>query len=242
MRYFLLGIVLLSSCFSGLRVSDAFGGKAYASQEVSTKPVAGEHYVPKISLDGEVNDESVDAVLTLMQAVVDNHAEAIILEINTPGGSVDAGFKLAKYMENSPVPIVCVVDQEAASMGFYLLQSCTVRTMTKRSILMAHEPAIRGGGAGDGHENSWRSIAEVLHAMSRAMAEHMTHRMNISADVMMEHISGSKMWWFTWIDALQFKAVDGVVNSVEEVTMSMRKDFATPPMLTELPVQQSSSH
>jgi ATP-dependent protease ClpP protease subunit len=195
-------------------------------------PTQDPNYVPRIGFDGEVDAESVEATISIMAAVTSAGAKAVVIEFNTPGGEVNAGFKLAKVIEESPIPVYCVVDGEAASMGFYLLQSCNVRLMTRRSSLMAHQPAIYGQAGGP--EVAWKNISEALRVMARGMTEHMAHRMNVSADFMEAKIAGGAMWWFDWREALNTNAVDGVCDNVSGLMASLRKNL-TPGKLQTKP-------
>lgn len=182
------------------------------------------HYVPKVLFDTDVNQDSVDETIKILAQLTEQKAEAIIIEWNTPGGSVDDGFRLAKAIESSPVPIVCVVDGHSASMGAYLLQSCHVRIMTKRSILMLHEPAM--GGNFHGQPTEWRSIADWLKAMSKAMCEHMARRTAVTPAQIEDKIRGGAMWWMAWEEAKSLRFVDFAVDSVSDVTSAYRNHLS----------------
>lgn len=164
--------------------------------------------VPHLTLDGRVDEGSVGKLIKGIDAWNKAGAKSILLEINSGGGSVFDGLDLAKKIEDSKAPVNCVVDGEAASMAFYLLQSCATRTMTRRSILMAHQPSV---GAGlDGPEENWRNIAEVLRALSKAMAAHCSYRLAVTLEEYEARTSGSTQWWFSFEDAKRFHAVDTV--------------------------------
>jgi ATP-dependent protease ClpP protease subunit len=184
------------------------------------KAKATEYLIPKIAFSAEVDDESTDATITLLSQAVKAGARAIVIEFNTPGGSVNAGFKLAKAIEQSPIPVHCVVDGQAASMGLYLLQSCTTRTMTSRSILMAHEPAI-GVAQFYGSKWKWFGVYELLRTMAAAMNHHMSQRMNISYEEFCKRIDG-KEWWMASDEALAVAAVDSVIRDVPTMMKQLR--------------------
>lgn len=186
------------------------------------------YQVPKITFSDEVNDESVAKAIELLHEAEKAEVDAVIFEWNTYGGSIDAGFLLSRAMEESPLPIICVVDKDAASMGMYLLQSCDTRIMTKRATLMVHEAAI-GTGRFYGHEVSWRNIADRLASINRAMVEHLARRMTVTPEEMLSKIRGGAQWWITWDEALKTHAVDYVVDSVRQVTDSYRDTLDPPP-------------
>jgi ATP-dependent protease ClpP protease subunit len=168
-----------------------------------------------------VNVDSVKKAIAWLDDAARAKPDAIVFEINTGGGSTVAGFELAKAIESSSTPITCVVDGEAASMGFYILQSCPVRAMTRRSSLMAHEVSFTIHGRGQ--PNFWRSIADWIKAHNDAFAEHCAHRLKITLAEYHARTDGGKMWWLNWEEALKVGAVDVVVDSVVEVEKALKK-------------------
>jgi len=183
-------------------------------------------YVPKIKFDTEVSSATVNETLAIMSQVTRGGAKAIIIEINTPGGEVESGFRLSKAIEESPIPVICVVDGMSASMGMYILESCQVRLMSKRSSLMVHEAAI-GVGEFSGPAVQWQTIADLLKAINKGMAEHLAKRMHLTAPQILDIIRGGAQWWFGWEEAIRVGAVDSAVDSVKEVTTSYRECLAT---------------
>lgn len=97
-----------------------------------------------IRLTGEVDEDTAKATIVSLAALREMHAEAVVLEINSEGGEVEAGFVIAKAIEDSQAPVHCVVDGEALSMAYFILQSCDTRSITPRSKLMAHNPHQQG--------------------------------------------------------------------------------------------------
>jgi ATP-dependent protease ClpP protease subunit len=188
---------------------------------------AGEHFVPLLRYtDTEVSKASITKMSALIAQANAAGAEAIVLEIATPGGSVTDGIELGRAIEMSHAPIHCVVDGEAASMGFYVLQSCKTRMMTKRSALMVHEPSITGQTSGP--QTKWHNVQSALHATAELMLEHEAKRMKISKDCLRSHIENGQDWWMLYGEALEVGAVDGVVASVESTQASYQHTFRHP--------------
>lgn len=177
--------------------------------------------VPLYKMRGEVDGVMADDMIQWIAAANDKQVKAIVIEIHSPGGSVPAGFDIAKAIEDSAAPVTCVVDGEAASMAAYILESCTVRTMTTRSMVMFHEPSM--GGNFSGTPNEWQAIANWLYAMREAITQQCTRRMNISAAEFHKRTDGGLMWWLAWNDATKYEAVDHVVNSVKDVVAQLKK-------------------
>lgn len=172
------------------------------------RPKAPSNHVQFIS---EVNDKSVAKTIELMNWVAASGYKYIILEINSPGGYVDAGFKLAREIETSPIPVVCVVDGEAMSMAFYILQSCDTRIMTARSQLMLHRPKSNPGLI---DEDDALATYDQLHHESEAALQHYATHMHMPIDYIRKQIL-RRDWYLSPSEALGVGAVDRVVPSVE---------------------------
>jgi len=170
--------------------------------------------VAKAFFHDEINEESAGKTIEFLHQAPLNGFDVVVIEWNSPGGEVLSGFELAKAIEDSIIPVVCVVDGQADSMAFYILQSCHVRLMTRRSMLMVHKARIGGAPSIDPIVNANRKI--LLDALNFAMAEHITERMCITRDELLEKISVLD-WWMNWEDALKVGAVDGVVRSTKDV-------------------------
>lgn len=183
--------------------------------------VKGEKCVPTHRIATEIDEASTAKAIKWIEAANKAGASALLLEMNTPGGSVPDGFELAKAIENSAAPVSCVIDGEGASMGFYLLQSCEKRYMTKRSKLMAHEPALSGQMRGT--PNQWQAITDMLKAERDALAEHCAARLKVSLKYYHSRTDGGQMWWMTHVEATKVAAVDEVVKSVKDLLQQMKK-------------------
>lgn len=177
--------------------------------------------VPYIIFDKEVNEHTVNGTIDFLRRSQD--AEAIVIEFDTPGGSVFDGMALAKAMERHPAKIVCVVNGMAASMGAYLLQSCDERLMTKTSLIMFHEPS----SVAYGKSKDMKELAETLDALNEALIAHCVARMNITEEEFAKRID-HKDWWLSYRGAQQFNVVDGVVSSPEEVVIAYRTGGTAP--------------
>jgi ATP-dependent Clp protease protease subunit len=209
---FILWIVFLMATSGGCATARAAEppptrATALASADVSTLTYTPDSFV--IPLRGEVDDDMAKAIIEAIDGANEKGARAIAIRIHSGGGSVSAGFDIAQAIEQSAAPVTCVVDGEAASMAAYILQSCATRIMTKRSMVMFHEPAM--GGSFHGQPNDWQAVANWIRAMTDAMVEHCSRRMAITPSDFRARIEGGRMWWLSWQDAATYRAVDRVV-------------------------------
>lgn len=194
------------------------------TQSVTTKSEG--LYVPRISLVGGIDDDSVAATIAALEAVAAENPEAVVLEIDTPGGEVGAGMRLSRVIENYPVRLICVVDGDGASMGFYILQSCPVRLMTKRSSLMIHRPAMITTGKLDKIDQA--NLEARLDTLADGMMEHIGARMGLSVEQISEKIPSKYMWWMNWREAVCVNAVDGAIQSVPHTLDTLRSIGSLP--------------
>ena len=224
-------------------VETADGGEA---EEPDIPGPTSRYWVPHLGFQWQINSTSSEELVTRLRQVEAAVAEtpdggtrtpdAVLLEINSGGGSVPAGFLIGKAIEDLGIPVICVVDGDdgAQSMAYWVLQSCDLRAMTRRSVLMLHQPSLNLFGVG-GQENDWKNKAESLRVLNRALLEHAARRMSISVD-QAEVRTRDQDWFFDWRDALRYRAVDGVVTSVAEIRSSYETGLAPPAaMLTRVP-------
>jgi membrane-bound serine protease (ClpP class) len=74
-------------------------------------------------------------------------AAAVMLDINTFGGRVDAAVAMRDSLVNAPVRTIAFVNQRAISAGALIALACDTVIMTKEGTIGAATPVVRGGGA-----------------------------------------------------------------------------------------------
>src|ERR1700733_14303603 len=78
--------------------------------------------------------------------------QAILLEINTPGGLVDSTREIIEKITSSAVPVIIYVTpggSRAGSAGFFILESADVAAMAPGTNAGAAHPVVLGGGKMD---------------------------------------------------------------------------------------------
>ena len=218
---------LLAICLAGCSCSSIKRLKPPSVLKSSTKvininsqKIESEGSLRILHFETEVNDDSAEALIkSIEQANDDTSIKIILIEINSGGGSVDAGLSISKSIERSNIPISCVVDGEADSMAFYILQSCDIRMMTRRSVLMIHGPAIYTNFGGQYGE--WQGMADRLRTLEQAMIEHMARKLSISPSELEKRLKGGGEIWLNWKESQSLKAVDLVVATFTEAKFLM---------------------
>ena len=101
-----------------------------------------------VNIFGEIDTAMSELVIAQIQYLDDNGADEIILQINSPGGSVSAGLAIYDTMNYSKARIVTVGVGMCASMGAFLLSAGSrgYRRATENCELLVHQPL--GGASG----------------------------------------------------------------------------------------------
>ena len=186
------------------------------------------YFVPVIAISGTIDEDGAKLFNALLEKIQAAKATSVIIEINSVGGDVDSAILMVKAMEASTMRLVCVVDAEAASMAYYVLQGCNVRLMTKRSVLMIHQPKIALETLPASSQDKFHNFGNFLDATNKGMVEHEAKKMKIKPSELLKRIPGEVEWWLNWQEALKVGAVDGIVESTHQVAASMRSTNKVP--------------
>ncbi len=76
-------------------------------------------------------------------------ADLVILDINTPGGEVEAASEIGQLVRQAPMHVVAFIDDQAFSAGTYIALNADEIVMTPGSSMGAAAPIDRVGNAAD---------------------------------------------------------------------------------------------
>lgn len=139
-------------------------------------------------------------------------AAALLVELDTPGGLLDATRDIVSDFYRSPVPVIVWVGPSgarAASAGVFITMAAHVAAMAPGTNIGAASPVNMGGGGMDSTMAS--KMFEDTAAFARAIAE----RRGRNAEWAEQAVIDAKS--VTEAEALQLQVVDHVENSVEEL-------------------------
>ena len=108
--------------------------------------------VLKIVVDDAIQPVTAEYIARALEAAAANHDQAVLIEINTPGGLVDSTREIIEKIVASPVPVIIYVTpsgSRAASAGFFILESADIAAMAPGTNTGAAHPVILGGGKVD---------------------------------------------------------------------------------------------
>jgi membrane-bound serine protease (ClpP class) len=105
--------------------------------------------VVKIVVDDTIHPIVVERIDRAIQEAQRTHAEALLIEIRTPGGLMSSMEEIIHKVLDSPVPVIIYVTPSgsgAASAGFFILESADVAAMAPGTNTGAAHP-VSGDGA-----------------------------------------------------------------------------------------------
>lgn len=105
--------------------------------------------VARIVLDGAIGPAAAEYVHDAMNRAQDEHADAIVLQLDTPGGLSASMRRIVADMLASPVPVLVYVapgGARAASAGTYILYASQLAAMAPGTHLGAATPVSLAGG------------------------------------------------------------------------------------------------
>src|ERR1700680_4993552 len=104
--------------------------------------------VVAVSIDGMVHPVTVEIVKHAIEQAQSEHAELLLIRLNTPGGLLDATRHLIEELSAAPVPVVTYVTPSggrAASAGFFLLEAGDIAAMAPGTNTGAASPVSMTG-------------------------------------------------------------------------------------------------
>jgi ATP-dependent Clp protease protease subunit len=134
--------------------------------------------------------------------------EDITLYINSPGGSVDAGFAIYDTMRSLDSDVATVAMGLAASMGQFLLVAGTVgkRYALRHSQILMHQPL----GQMSGVASDILVHADHVAYLRRLMAERIAFHTGQPEERIVEDFDRDR--WFTAAEAQEYGMVDVVLD------------------------------
>ena len=139
-------------------------------------------------------------------------AQALLIEINTPGGLLDSTRDIIEKILASPVPVIIYVTpsgSRAASAGFFILESADVAAMAPGTNTGAAHPVSLGGGKMDDE------MKQKIENDSAALMRSVVGKRGRNVEVAETAVRQSKS--FTDQEALSQKLIDYVAPSEDDL-------------------------
>ena len=161
-------------------------------------------------INGEINDDlCTQACIALLQMESENDSEDITIMLNSPGGSVQAGFMLIDTIRVLKCDVEVIVMGLAASMGAMVLMAGTKgkRRALPHARIMLHQPI---GGAQLMQASDFEITAREMGKVKKDVYDFIcscTGRSfsQVSEDCDRDH-------WMTVQEAISYGIIDDVVS------------------------------
>jgi membrane-bound serine protease (ClpP class) len=104
--------------------------------------------VVKIRVDDTIQPISAEYIARAVEHARQTNADAVLIELHTPGGLVDSTRDIIQSILSSPVPVIVYVapsGANAASAGFFILESADIAAMAPGTNTGAAHPVTLGG-------------------------------------------------------------------------------------------------
>lgn len=170
--------------------------------------------IVKVVLDDTIQPITKELVERTIDNAAQQHAQAVLIELSTPGGLVDSTRDIIEKILASPVPVIVYVapsGARAASAGFYILESADIAAMAPGTNTGAAHPVLLGGGEDKLSDTMKAKIENDSAAFMRSFVFKRGRNVQVAESAVRESKS------FTDEEALHQKLIDLVAKDEQDL-------------------------
>jgi membrane-bound serine protease (ClpP class) len=205
-----------------LRVSLIAFGLLILALPLSGGARAASGHINVIRVAGSINAGSADYIVEAIAKSEEDGARALLIELDTPGGFVNASLDIVKALLNAEVPVIVWVTPRgawAASAGTFITVAANIAAMSPgSSIGAAHPVGLTGGGGQKGEDGepaqediSLQKMENILAATMEGVAQQRDRNVEWVVDAVRSSVTA------TAEEALELGVIDLVVDDREEL-------------------------
>jgi len=174
----------------------------------------GQSPAPKVlavNIDGVVHPITVEIVQHAIEQAQTQHAEVLLIRLNTPGGLLDATRHIIEELSASPVPVVTYVTPSggrAASAGFFLLEAGDIAAMAPGTNTGAASPVLMG-------QQMEETMRKKVENDAAALLRSMTTRRGRNSALAEQTVRDAKA--FTEKEAIDNKLIEVIAPDEEQL-------------------------
>jgi membrane-bound serine protease (ClpP class) len=171
--------------------------------------------VLKIAVNDTIQPVTAEYIGRAIETAAKNRDQAVLIEINTPGGLVDSTREIIDRITASPVPVIVYVTpagSRAGSAGIFILEAADVAAMTPGTAAGAAHPVTLYGKPDD---TMMKKIENDAAALMRSVATRRGRNVDLAESAVRESKS------FTEQEALDKKLIDYVASSEQDLFRQM---------------------
>jgi len=170
-----------------------------------------------MTADGTIMPPMLEYFKRGIKTAEQRNAEVLVIQLNTPGGSVSVMSEMITAIGNSTVPVVIYVspkDAQAASAGALITMAGHASAMSPRTVIGAASP-IDSSGA-DIESTLEKKIKEDLKAKARTLVERRGTDAIQLAEAMIDDAKAA-----TAKESLDAKLIDFISDDTEDLLQSL---------------------
>jgi membrane-bound serine protease (ClpP class) len=167
--------------------------------------------VLKIVVNDRIHPVTAEYIARALDAADANHDQAVLIELNTPGGFLDSTDEIIKKVIASPVPVIIYVTpsgSRAASAGLFILESADVAAMAPGTHTGAAHPVTLFGKPDD---VMMKKIENDAAAQMRSVVSKRGRNIELAESAVRESKS------FTEQEAFDKKLIDYVASDEQDL-------------------------
>jgi len=183
-----------------------------AAAVIALFPAAALADVLKISINDTIHPITVEFIARAVDRAEQMNADALLIELRTPGGLADSTREIIEKIVASRVPVIIYVapsGARAASAGFFILEAADVAAMAPGTNTGAAHPVLLGGGEPD------KVMSEKIENDSAALMRSVVSKRGRNVAVAESAVRESKS--FTDQEALKDHLIDVVASSQSDL-------------------------
>lgn len=174
--------------------------------------------VYKVPISKEVEKGLLAFLQRSFNEAEEANAEAIVLDIHTPGGFTDAAGEIAKLFDSTDIPVIAYINDDALSAGALLALHAEEIYMTPRGRMGAAQVIDSSGNAADVKAHSaWLSAMKNAADSSGRKVIYAEAMANPNIDLPEYDAPKGELLTLTAKEALAVGYSEGTVNSFDEV-------------------------
>ncbi len=202
-----LSLLSILSGLTGLALS-ADQPKTEVSTPTATAPAPPARTVLLIKIDAPITPMIAEFIIKSIDKAAKQNAEALIIEMDTPGGLVESTREIVKKMLASEVPTVVYVAPDgsrAASAGVFITLTANIAAMAPNTRMGSASPVQMEGKM---DETMAKKVTNDLAAMIRGIAEKRGRNATWAEDAVRKSISATET------EALKLGVIDLVAPDI----------------------------
>ncbi len=195
----------------GAKLCGAVLALIFATVVISSSNAVSDPVVYVIRIEGTITEGTAMDVLEGLAEAENANAEAVLIELDTPGGLVSSTLKITERIMNTKVPVITYVTPRgaiAASAGSFVLVSGDIAAMTPGTTTGAAMPVSIGmSGREPADEKTVKFFAEHMASIANSTGKNATQAKLFVTENAVLNAN----------DALKFGIIDMIANTEQEL-------------------------